>query len=68
MTAADYLLPDFHVLTPDMTLGQALQLFLNFRGERLPVIDPKSKSAPILGVVHKTSLLDAYVRMNPATY
>jgi CIC family chloride channel protein len=68
MTAADYLLPDFHVLTPDMTLGQALQLFLNFRGERLPVIDPKSRSAPILGVVHKTSLLDAYVRMNPATY
>jgi CIC family chloride channel protein len=68
MTAADYLLPDFHVLTPDMTLGQALQLFLNFRGERLPVIDPKSKSAPILGVVHKTSLLDAYVRMNPAIH
>ncbi|MFL9921654.1 ClcB-like voltage-gated chloride channel protein [Paraburkholderia fungorum] len=68
MTAADYLRPDFHVLTPDMTLGQALQLFRNFRGERLPVIDPKSESAPILGVVHKTSLLDAYVRMNPAIH
>lgn len=67
-TATDYLIPDFHVLTPDMTLGQGLQVFLNFRGERLPVIDPKSQSAPILGVVHKTSLLDAYGRMNSAIH
>jgi CIC family chloride channel protein len=59
-------MPDFHVLTPDMTLGEALKLFLDFRGERLPVVDTASSSAPILGVVHKTSLLDAYVRMNPA--
>jgi CIC family chloride channel protein len=68
MRAADYLLRDFHVLTPDMTLGQALQLFLRFRGERLPVIDPKARSAPIIGVVHKTSLLEAYVRMNAASH
>lgn len=67
-TAADYLIPDFDVLTPDMTLGQGLQLFLNFRGERLPVIDPKFQSAPILGVVRKTSLLDAYGRMNSAIH
>jgi chloride channel protein, CIC family len=66
-TAIDYLRPDFHVLTPEMSLGQALRLFLDFRGERLPVIDRKSQSRPILGVVYKTSLLNAYVRLNPAT-
>ncbi|SAL06070.1 voltage-gated ClC-type chloride channel ClcB [Caballeronia calidae] len=66
-TAVDYLLPDFHVLTPDMTLGQALQLFLKFRGERLPVIDPASSTSSILGVVYKTSLLDAYGRISQAT-
>ncbi|AJG23446.1 Chloride channel protein [Cupriavidus basilensis] len=65
-TASDFLLPEFHVLTPDMTLGQALQLFLKFRGERLPVIDPTSNSSSILGVVYKTSLLDAYGRMSPS--
>jgi len=63
-TAADYVRPDFHVLTPDMSLAQALQLFLDFRGERLPVIDPESQSRPILGVVYKTSLLDAYNRLS----
>ncbi|RDU97239.1 ClcB-like voltage-gated chloride channel protein [Trinickia dinghuensis] len=64
--ARDYLLPEFHVLTPDMNLGQALKLFLTFRGERLPVIDSASRNASILGVVYKTSLLDAYGRMNPS--
>ncbi|WP_087733957.1 ClcB-like voltage-gated chloride channel protein [Paraburkholderia piptadeniae] len=66
-TAADYLRPEFHVLTPDMSLSQALQLFLDFRGERLPVIDPESQSPPILGVVYKTALLDAYVRLSPTS-
>ncbi len=31
-TAADYLQPEFDVLTPDMTLGVALQHFLAFQG------------------------------------
>jgi CIC family chloride channel protein len=63
-TAADYLQPQLHVLTPDMPIGVALQHFMAFQGERLPVIesacDPK-----LAGVVYKTSLLDAYRRMNP---
>jgi len=63
-TAADYLQPHFDVLTPDMSLGVALQHFLAFQGERLPVIE--SVTHPKLaGVVYKTSLLDAYFRMNP---
>jgi chloride channel protein, CIC family len=65
--AGDYLLPEFHVLTPDMSLGQALQLFLMFRGERLPVIDPAANNACILGVVYKTALLDAFGRMSSAS-
>ncbi|MFM0287097.1 ClcB-like voltage-gated chloride channel protein [Paraburkholderia megapolitana] len=63
-TAADYLQPHFDVLTPDMPLGVALQHFMAFQGERLPVIE--SAQHPLLaGVVYKTSLLDAYFRMNP---
>jgi CIC family chloride channel protein len=47
-----------------MPLGVALQHFLAFQGERLPVIE--SAAHPTLaGVVYKTSLLDAYFRMNP---
>lgn len=64
-TAADYLQPQFTVLTPDMPIGEALQHFLAFQGERLPVV--ASLDAPkLLGAVYKTSLLDAYRRMNPA--
>ncbi|WP_027213753.1 ClcB-like voltage-gated chloride channel protein [Burkholderia sp. WSM2232] len=63
-TAADYLQPHFDVLTPDMPLGVALQRFMAFQGERLPVVE--SAAHPRLaGVVYKTSLLDAYFRMNP---
>jgi CIC family chloride channel protein len=52
-----------HVLTPDMSLDVALQHFLTHQGERLPII--RSLAEPILlGVVHKTSLLDAYARLN----
>lgn len=65
-TAEDYLLPDFHVLTPEMTISEALGFFLSFRGERMPVIDVDGHSE-LLGVVHKTALLDAYVKLSPAT-
>ena len=44
------------VLHPDMTLGQGLELFLTFMGERLPVL--LSKDEPILlGVVRKSAIL-----------
>ncbi|WP_122155016.1 ClcB-like voltage-gated chloride channel protein [Paraburkholderia sp.] len=63
-SASDYLQTQFDVLTPDMPLGVALQHFMAFQGERLPVIE--SLAHPKLaGVVYKTSLLDAYFRMNP---
>lgn len=65
-TAADYLQPHFDVLTPDMSLGEALQHFLAFQGERLPVIERRAQPL-LLGVVYKTSLLDAYFRLNPTT-
>ncbi|KLU20910.1 voltage-gated chloride channel protein ClcB [Caballeronia mineralivorans PML1(12)] len=65
-SAADYLQPHFDVLTPDMSLGEALQHFLAFQGERLPVVDCAARPV-LLGVVYKTSLLDAYFRLNPAS-
>jgi CIC family chloride channel protein len=64
-TAADYLQPEFALLTPDMPISDALQLFLAFQGERLPVVASAQESR-LIGVVYKTSLLDAYRRMNPA--
>ena len=62
--AGDFMRSYFlHEVTPDMSLGEALQLFLDHQGERLPVIasveDPR-----LLGVVFKTSLLDAYFRLD----
>ncbi|WP_413460511.1 ClcB-like voltage-gated chloride channel protein [Herbaspirillum huttiense] len=64
--AADFLTPGFYVLTSDMSLTDALHLFREFKGERLPVINDKLMSRHLLGVVHKTALLDAYVRLGPA--
>ena len=63
-TAADYLQPHFDVLTPDMPIGVALQHFMAFQGERLPVVESATRPT-LAGVVYKTSLLDAYFRMNP---
>ena len=63
-TAADYLQPHFDVLTPDMSLSVALQHFMAFQGERLPVVE-SAAHPKLTGVVYKTSLLDAYFRMNP---
>ena len=64
-TAADYLQQQFDVLTPDMPIGVALQHFMAFQGERLPVIESASEPK-LVGAVYKTALLDAYRRMNPA--
>ncbi|MFS2214105.1 ClcB-like voltage-gated chloride channel protein [Telluria sp. Tellsp104] len=63
-TAAHYLQLPVHVLTPDMSLADALKHFLTFHGERLPVVESNSQRF-LLGVVYKTSLLDAFHRMNP---
>lgn len=60
----DILRRDFlHVVTPDMSLDEALQRFLKHQGERLPVV--RNFDDPVLlGVIDKTSLLDAYSRLN----
>lgn len=51
-----------HVLTPGMSLDAALALFLQHEGERLPIV--RSAADPVLlGVIDKTSLLDAYARL-----
>ncbi|MEX3982967.1 ClcB-like voltage-gated chloride channel protein [Paraburkholderia sp. EG287A] len=61
--ARDYLKPTFDVLTPDMPLAVGLQHFMSFQGERLPVVE-STREPRLAGVVYKTSLLDAYQRMN----
>ena len=64
--AGDFLRAHFlHEVTPDMSLGQALQLFLDHQGERLPVI-ASSEDPQLLGVVFKSALLDAYFRLDRA--
>lgn len=63
MTAADLLHHDFSVLTADQGLGDALQVFLGYQGERLPVVPSKDQPL-LLGVAYKTSLLDAYYHLH----
>ena len=62
-TAADFVCQEIRPLTPDMSLGTALEYFMTHQGERLPVV--RAADDPVLlGAVHKTSLLDAYVRLS----
>lgn len=49
-------------VTADMSLGEALQRFLEHRGERLPVIESLEQPT-LLGMVSKTDLLATYVRL-----
>ncbi|MGS0741641.1 ClcB-like voltage-gated chloride channel protein [Glaciimonas sp. GG7] len=62
-TAADFLQTRFDSLGPDMPLDEALEHFVKFQGERLPVVE-RTDPARLLGVVYKTSILEAYCRMN----
>jgi CIC family chloride channel protein len=51
------------VITPEMSLSEALQRFLIHQGERLPIV--QSDANPVLlGAIYKTSLLDAYFRLS----
>ncbi len=61
--ASDFVRPGFlDALTPALPLAEALQHFLVHQGERLPVVQDQDNPV-LLGAVHKTSLLDAYVRL-----
>jgi chloride channel protein, CIC family len=51
------------LLNAGMSLDEALRQFMRHHGERLPVVrDPADPE--LLGTVHKSDLLDAYVRLN----
>lgn len=63
-SCADIVRPDgLPVVTADMGLDEALRQFMRHFGERLPAV--RSAAEPeLLGAVHKTDVLDAYVRLN----
>lgn len=46
-------------LNRDMTLDRAQQIFIDYDGERLPVVS-KDENPRLLGVVYKSSLLERY--------
>jgi CIC family chloride channel protein len=62
-TAGDLLAQEISPITADMNLGQALQRFMEHRGERLPVI-ASADDRLLLGVVAKSALLATYVRLS----
>jgi len=53
----------FDFLTAGMSMSEALQLFLAHQGERLPVVESRENPV-LLGVVYKSLLLEAYVRLS----
>ncbi len=58
--AGDVVRLDFvKTLHPDMTLDQAQDYFIQFRGERLPVVS-REEQPKLLGVVYKSALLEKY--------
>ncbi|TAL78906.1 MAG: voltage-gated chloride channel ClcB [Burkholderiaceae bacterium] len=58
--AGDVLRLDFvKALHPDTSLDEAQEQFVNFPGERLPVVS-RGDSPVLLGVVYKSSLLERY--------
>jgi CIC family chloride channel protein len=66
--AADFLRRDFlPVITPEMSLGEAFEQFSVHHGERLPVVESVDQPV-LLGVVYKTALLDAYMRLNRSAF
>jgi CIC family chloride channel protein len=59
-TAGEVLRLDFvKTLHPDMTLDEAQAYFVEFKGERLPVVT-REEPQRLLGVVHKSTLLEKY--------
>ena len=61
--ARDLVCEEIVPITQDMNLGEALQRFIEHQGERLPVV--RSMQDPeLLGTVHKTTLLQTYVRLS----
>jgi CIC family chloride channel protein len=61
--ARNFLAKDIEPIVADMTLGQALQRFMDHRGERLPVIESLAQPT-LLGAVGKSALLATYVQLS----
>jgi CIC family chloride channel protein len=61
--AIDHCAPDFPTLSPDTGLKDALDRFIAFPAERMPVVESSPKGR-LLGVVYKSALLDAYARLS----
>lgn len=62
-TAGDVLRLDFvKPAHPDMSLDEAQEMFVNFLGERLPVVT-RGDQPKLLGVVYKSSVLETYFAM-----
>jgi CIC family chloride channel protein len=58
--AGEVLRLDFvKTLHPDMTLDQAQDYFVQFQGERLPVVS-RDEQPKLLGVVYKSAVLEKY--------
>jgi chloride channel protein, CIC family len=58
-TAADYMQRDVKAIYKSMTSAQALECFLKFHGERLPVVERESRPV-LIGAVRKSTLLNLY--------
>ncbi len=56
VTAAGLMQTDIHMVTPGSRLGEALEHFRAYRGERLAVVD-NSEDRVLLGSISKTDLL-----------
>jgi len=62
--ASDFLRRDvLNIVTPDMSLATGLERFITHQGERLPAV-ASIASPTLLGAVYKTSLLEAYYRLD----
>jgi CIC family chloride channel protein len=55
--ARDLILRDFPVLTSQMNLGEALQIFAQHQRERLPVLSEGAGPRRLLGAVSKTDVM-----------
>ena len=63
LRAGDLISSELQPLTAGMGLSEALQRFMEHRGERLPVIE-SSADPRLLGVVNKSALLATYARLS----
>jgi len=63
--ASTFIDRDFVAVSPDDGVESVQQRFASFHGERLPVVDA-SQDGRLVGVVHKTTLLQLYATLSGA--